>query len=226
MLSKITIKNKAFTIVETMVAIAIVGIMATISVSGYITFSRVQNLSNLAYDIAFTVREVESYAYFVRADYDSTNSKTFDTGYGIQFGKTSNDNKKFVVFNDNFIGASRVGDYKCNNTDTLALCEDGVEFVKRFKIGRNLSIKKFCVIDEAPNPDQFYCHDFTSSLGNTIPNSMRIVFKRPDIYKAYIRADVAGKTDYNFHRAEITLMSNFGEEKTVVVSKSGQIYVR
>jgi prepilin-type N-terminal cleavage/methylation domain-containing protein len=94
------LQNKGFTLVELLVAIAIFTVMTALLVFKYAGFSEGMTLTNLAYDVALTLREAQSYGINVQ---DSGNLTTgdkgqFNTMYGVNFNR-GNDTQ-FILYAD------------------------------------------------------------------------------------------------------------------------------
>ena len=87
---------KGFTIIELIVSIAIFAFMTALVMSKYGTFNQNTLLTNIAYDMAITVRTAQSYGLGVKSS-DST-LNVFSAPYGIHFDMAKND--KFILFAD------------------------------------------------------------------------------------------------------------------------------
>lgn len=73
--------RKGFTLVELLVSIAIFTVITTVAVFNHATFNSSVLLTNLAYEIALSVRQAQFYGIVVR----QTAAGAFDSGYGIHF---------------------------------------------------------------------------------------------------------------------------------------------
>ena len=89
-------KNKGFTIVELIVSIAIFAVMTALVVSRYGTFNQNTLLTNVAYDMALTIRTAQSYGLSVKSSDSAANS--FGSAYGVHFDMSKP--TKFVLFAD------------------------------------------------------------------------------------------------------------------------------
>lgn len=92
--------NKGFTLVELLVAIAIFTVMTALLVFKYAGFSEGMTLTNLAYDVALTLREAQSYGINVQ---DSGNLTTgdkgqFNTMYGVYYYQANF--RQFILYAD------------------------------------------------------------------------------------------------------------------------------
>jgi len=91
-------KNKGFTILELIVSIGIFAFMTALLLAKYGNFNQGVLLNNLAYDIALTIRNAQSYGLNVRSATRSSND--FLNPYGVHFDKTAGNNNKFIFFTD------------------------------------------------------------------------------------------------------------------------------
>jgi prepilin-type N-terminal cleavage/methylation domain-containing protein len=216
--------RKGFTVLEMLVVLAISGIIATISISGLLSFYRQARLVDTAFEIASVIREVQSYAYFVKAKQALPDDDTFRVGYGVQFGSEDIGKSGFVSFEDHFLSGQNNGDYKCNESDTLSGCinfanNSTTEFIKKYTLSKGVYIKSFCA-QSANTPMQNYCRNFSSDSSQI--NRLSIVFVRPNPASAHIKTNL----EDTFSEAKIELTTNSGNTSTVVITNSGQIYVQ
>lgn len=93
---KIKKEQKGFTIIELLISIGIFAIMTGLLLAKYGTFNQSVLLTNLAYDVALTLRSAQSYGLNVRSA--SATSDAFDYPYGVHFIKGASE---FVFFSDN-----------------------------------------------------------------------------------------------------------------------------
>ncbi len=87
-----TIKHKkGFTLLELLVSISIFAFMTTLLVAKYGTFNQGILLKNLAYDVALTIRNAQSYGLNVRSapTADARYSGEFNLPYGVYFNMSS-----------------------------------------------------------------------------------------------------------------------------------------
>lgn len=214
--------KKGFTVPELLVVLAISGLIATISISGLVNFSRQNRLADTAYEVASVIREVQSYAYFVKA---GGVGNSFDTGYGIQFGTDAggdaNGGKSFVSFGDLFLSGQRKGDYVCNSGDTLSTCSavanaEG-EFIRKYTLAKGVYFESMCVTGATER-----CYSFLTNTGDLA--RLSIVFLRPNPASASIHADGYGPNTFGT-RATVRFRTPDGAARNLVISASGQIYV-
>lgn len=97
---KNNLKNKqGFTLVELMVSVAIFALMTSFLLAKYGKFNQSVLLTNLAYDVALTIRNAQSYGLNVRSVSAPGVAENFDTAYGVNFDMSRS--TSFVFFSDN-----------------------------------------------------------------------------------------------------------------------------
>jgi len=137
-----------FTLVELLVSIGIFTLITTVSVFNYSTFNASVALTNLAYEVALSVRQAQFYGITVK---QSASSGGFDSGYGVHF-TTAN---AYTLFED------RDRDHIYDTTPEEAL--------ETYSIQKGNTISRICVVSTSvdcsptsldlsfvrPNPDTF-----------------------------------------------------------------------
>lgn len=198
--------KKGFTLVELLVAIAIFTVMTSILVVKYGGFSEGMTLTNLAYDIALTLREAQSYGINVSDEGNLTGSRgQFNTAYGVYFVKSSNNNlgvdTTFRLY----------GDYDARDTNGRVGYSGGVENIRVMTMKNGNKIESLCV----KNSEDGTCSPVLL---------VDIQFKRPDPSPVIYGSTVTtARSKYN--HAEIGVVSPNGSRRKVVVRTSGQISV-
>ena len=208
MIKKLFYKNKGFTLVELMVSLAIFAFMTAFLVAKYGTFNQGILLTNLAYEVALTIRNAQSYGLNVKSRPVSesgsviTNYSTdFGYPYGVHFATGAGNDTKMIFFVD----IDRDGLYD----STTGILEPISESLSTYNIKRGSYISAICV----PPGNSNNCN-------NTI-DILDVTFKRPDP-NAIIKSSL-GNQDHN--RAEITIRSTDGGTRKVIVRRTGQISV-
>lgn len=198
MINKIKQLNKGFTVLELVVSIAIFAIMSALLLARYGNFNQGILLDNLAYDIALTIRNAQSYGLNVRSS--SRTANLFDKPYGVHFD--INNPTNFIFFVD----TAGYGVYNPN----IDLDNDGNpdQILSKTTITRGSKISQICV---------------NGCTGGTPVTSVDITFKRPDP-NAIIKMN--GRTDIYNSDTDITVMSADGSTiKRVKVRSTGQVTV-
>lgn len=199
--------NKGFTLVELLVTIAIFTLMTGFIAVKYGNFSKSMVINNLAYDIALTLREAQSYGVSVadvKSLSDTTTTSRFDRSYGVHFDTATP--KVFTLFVDSLGGAGNVGDGKFQ----------ALEAIRTFTISGNNTVYALCH-DAA-------CVINVGTAGALAGTYADVMFKRPNpnpvitsgVYPA------AGAVNY----LEIRIKnSDDSIRKKIVIRSSGQISI-
>jgi prepilin-type N-terminal cleavage/methylation domain-containing protein len=88
-------KIKGFTLVELVISVAIFAGMTALLLAKYGTFNQGILLTNMAYDVALTIRNAQSYGLNVKSAARDQNQ--FGYPYGVHFAMNS---ETFIFFND------------------------------------------------------------------------------------------------------------------------------
>lgn len=193
--------NKGFTLIELLVAIAIFTVMTSILVVKYGGFSEGMTLTNLAYDIALTLREAQSYGINSSDAGSLTGSPgQFNTAYGVYFN--TGNKTRFTLY----------GDYDAADTGGRVGYSGGAESIRAMTMKQGNKIDFLCV------------RQGSGSCAINI-NIVDIQFKRPDPSPVIYAGTNATSLTKNWDYAEIRIVSPNGSYRKVVVRTSGQISV-
>ncbi|HUD04165.1 MAG TPA: prepilin-type N-terminal cleavage/methylation domain-containing protein [Candidatus Paceibacterota bacterium] len=92
-------KNRGFTLIELLVVISIFIIITSIAVFSNSQFNSSVILSNLAYEVALSVREAQNYGISVHsASSGCSNEGCLNSSYGVDFN--TNNNMQYILFNN------------------------------------------------------------------------------------------------------------------------------
>lgn len=201
-------KSSGFSVLELVISIAIFIIVTTVVLVGQHRFGGNILITNLAYDVALSVRQAQVYGISVRQNLPGD----FQKRYGIHFSGTDY-YVLFVDLNDDGYYDVLAG----NSSGCIVNPPQGhsPECVSVYKIQRGNFISRFC-------GGTLNCTD--SGDQNRI-DSMDIVFRRPDP-EAKIVTFKVGAVVSNPEEASITVSSPQGLLKTINVLASGQISVQ
>lgn len=188
--------SKAFTLVELLVTLTIFSIMTGVVLVNQEKFNNTIFLSNLAHDIALTLRQAQSYGVNVR----ESSSGFFDSSYGVSFDKGQSNNKNFILFYD------LDSNHKYPENE-FGSCTEGSECVERYAIKSGNYISSICA--GTGEGEDCISTDY-----------LNISFKRPNP-DAIIYSNEAVNLSY----AKITVSASNGNTKSIIVRKTGQIYV-
>lgn len=191
------IQHTGFTLVEMIAVLAIFSIMTSIVLFNYNKFTSDTVLTNMAYEVALSVREAQIYGVSVRNP-DGVSGEDFSKPYGIHFPKVTGGSSSYFLFAD--------AESTPNGTYAGSTCTPGSgECVQAYTLQRNVKIT-----DMRAGPD--------CSEPLTNGQSLSVSFRRPNPEPLF-----NGAKDKTF--AEITLTAPDGATRYVVVSNNGQIYV-
>jgi prepilin-type N-terminal cleavage/methylation domain-containing protein len=210
-------RNGAFTLVEMLVAMSIFVIISFVVISNTSSFNGSILLTNLAYDIALTVQQAQSYGINVREF--QTDSNNFEVGYGVHFmlGADAGDNNEssqtsFILFADHFIPNNNFGNKLYDKASSPT------EFIQRYLIGSGNKIDQICDYDLSNN-----C---LTSIGGKSITGVDITFQRP-----YPDANVKlylsdGSKISTLNALGIKVKSVVGISKEIRIESTGQISVK
>lgn len=194
-------KNEGFTLVEMIVTLAIFALITSIMLARYKDFNGGIILTNLAYEIAITLRQAQVYGLSVRGS-----GAIFTSAYGIHIAwPTSN---KFVLFVD----ADPIKDNKYTSSS---------EDVEIYTTSRGNTIDDFCATQTQVGG--------TVECGKTLGITfLDVMFLRPNpeaIFKTDKNDDPGENVTYR--SASITVKSpTTGRTKTITIQSTGQISVQ
>lgn len=172
--------NRAFTLIELVVCIAIFAMMTALVIAKYGTFNQSVLLTDLAYDTAITVRTAQTYGLSVQQQ-----GSSFQYPYGVDFcasscntvGSVTPANNLLVLFADTNINGNTIGDGVYDNNDI----EESMYTITRGAViagfclnsngcsgsyGTDGVITRLDVTFKRPNPDAIICVNGNTSLCN------------------------------------------------------------
>lgn len=192
--------KRGFTLVELMVTVGIFVFMTALVLGRYNLFNSNTLLTNLAYDIALTIRQAQTYGLSVRSS-DSL-SAYFNSPYGVDFRKV--EPSKFTFFSDGNVQHSSDNTYDGTGST-------GDVVINAYNLKQGSKVTGLCA----------------GTINNCVTvNVLDVTFRRPDptalIYAG--EQGVWGSSPYSY--AEITVSSGDGSSSRVIkVNQSGQISV-
>lgn len=195
------VPSRGFTLIELAVTVSIFIIMTALVVYRYGTFSQGTLLTNLAYDVALSIRTAQTYGLSVKGT-DPAAGQNFTGAYGVHFDSTTGngctpqsttDATKFIIFTD----ADKNGVYDCAEAVASTYNVKQGAKISSICVGTGQS----CTISPAPVID--------------------ISFRRPDPAAIICHLNICTYT-----YAQITVQSGDGSSaRTVTVRNNGQISV-
>lgn len=193
-------QTQAFTLIELLVSISIFAIMTALVVVKYGNFNDSVLMTNLAYDVALSVRTAQTYGLSVKNM--ETGASQFSYGYGVHFDTDS--------------AIDPVSNNPKNQTIILFVDEDDD---KKYDEGTDNVVSMYTVKRGAFVSG--VCAGTVCTAGSGI---LDISFKRPDP-KAVICLGLGSCTSPASY-AEITLSAADGGTRAVTVRDNGQIAVK
>ncbi len=191
---------------ELMVVIALFTIITVAALMNHARFGESILATNLAYDIALSFREAQSYGIAVREP--SSDAGTFSFPYGLHFSGGDS----FVFF------ADRNGNRRYEGNDAPG--------AKVYRFERGSRIESLCGAPEdgAPEFRRFDVEGKVISGGGI--SYLDITFKRP-VPDAVFVTDLNNAGTPRYASGRITIVSPKGRERrTVEVFQTGQISIR
>jgi prepilin-type N-terminal cleavage/methylation domain-containing protein len=191
------LKSKGFTLVELMVSVGIFVFMTALVVAKYGNFNQSVLLTDLAYDVALTIRTAQTYGLSVGRAYDTGSDTSFQYYYGVHFDNSAGNNQNIILY---AVPVSTSG-----NPPTYD--QLGVVDIANYSIKRGAKILNACM-----GNDENDC--------STANGKVDIVFKRPDP-----TAVICSQASCNNVFVMIELQAVDGSTRAVMVYENGQIKV-
>jgi prepilin-type N-terminal cleavage/methylation domain-containing protein len=209
--------NRAFTLLEMMVCIAIIGILSAILIVSQSSFSKGNVLTDTTYTIALSVREAQSLGLSSRAFSGIPNA-----GYGVHFGDST---KYYDQFADIVPAApGSQGNANCPGHASAAGLPDSrpgdcyetniSEQFKRYSLSQGYTITKICGSTNGGTSWSF-C---TAPAQN---HTLDILYERPNT-QAVITFDNASAA---YTAAAVDLQSPQGGLRCVIATQLGEVLV-
>jgi type II secretory pathway pseudopilin PulG len=192
---------------ELLTVIAIVGILTTMVLGNYNAFGGQIILRTLAYDMALSLREAQTYGVSVRRSEVSA----FSSGYGIHYDTTQKNT--YTLYTDAYVQSNSVSSVAGPGGGD-GLFRDPREEVRVFRFQNGYGIKQICVTTTSET-----C--YPAGIGAEL-HTLDILFKRPEP-DAQIRLD---DTPAPIRNARIELVSPRGNTRSVLIEITGQISVQ
>ena len=221
-------KKAGFTLVELIVTVAIFVFMTALVVAKYGSFNDGTLLTSMAYDIALTLRDAQSYGLNVQGYTPPTGSQSFSYPYGMHFQSASLYNNEMILFADSYPQNQTTGVYGdgiCTDASGMT-CQSGTTegdtIVTTYTLARGGLIKCLYVSNTPPLASTDPCQ--TSDSGSNVV-VVDITFKRPDpnaIIKAYVDGSIQ-KFAYAVIQVE---NASKNSTRSIVVNETGEIAVQ
>lgn len=198
--------NKAFTIVEVVISIAIVTILMTTAVLNYYTFNDNLALSSAGQEMAISVRQAQSYGLNVRES--ARYSGIFNYAYGIYFNPIDSPSDYYIFIDANANGLYEPGN-GCGSVST--------ECIERITVRHRVIITDIC----KDISTSVLCQSASGARG------VHVTFLRPNPDAIINFTNPAGSINYaNQVDARIQLQSPRGRNMSVDIYITGQVSVQ
>ncbi|MSU55594.1 MAG: prepilin-type N-terminal cleavage/methylation domain-containing protein [Candidatus Taylorbacteria bacterium] len=216
-----TSKSAGFTLIELLTTIAIFTVITSIVFLNQKRFGNNILVSNLAYDVALSIRQAQVYGISVKRTSQAVVSTGFEKSYGVHFALS----KAFVLFvdlnDDGLYDTSSDDGNKCLTAQTIpALPSDHYpECISVLSIDLGNFISDFCGLNNLATE--------CSGSSPSVISSLDILFHRPYPEPSRIvGTKVSGGGTSIYSSANITVSTPERVTKTVNVSPTGQISVQ
>jgi len=199
-----------FTLIELLVVIAIFGLLTTVIFARQSQFSGSTLLTNVAYQIALTLRQAQVYGLSVR----EFSSDKFNYPYGVHFDKASGSNTSIIFFVDSEAEFPVSSDYdpQMPSAAVSGTCgASGNPCLDLLTITRGNYVYDVCAVPSGGST----C---------TSADELDVSFVRPDPEARIVSITGGVPTGGNI-RGCITLGSTQGAFRYVIVTNTGQISV-
>ncbi len=205
--------SAGFTLIELLVVVAIIGALSSVVISGQGNFNKSLLLTNVAYDLALTLRSVQTYGLGSRVVGATSGSQ--NAGHGMQFLASSP--TTFAQFVDLYPAVPT-----SSNPETRPgnkLYDSPTELVMTHTLQNSVTVKNFC----AQSSGIWACAYPSGSVGTGTLTALDIVFSRPNSDPA-IR--INSNEALSATEACITLTSPQGGDSFISVTPAGQIHTK
>jgi prepilin-type N-terminal cleavage/methylation domain-containing protein len=198
-------RNRAFSLIELMVVIAIFAIISGVIMFNYGRFSSNMIVTNLAYEAALAVRQAQVYGISVKK---TTEGAKFDASYGVWFSES--DKQNFYLFSD------KDGDKMYDKP--LIVGDPDLELEESFGFNGSNIIKNFCVTNSVGTRT---CSSVSSEL-----QYLSIIFTRPDPEAKIYAFNSASNRSGPYSKAEIMFTMARGDKiARMTVTNTGQMSI-
>lgn len=202
-------RTRGLTLVEMMVVISIFAIFSTIVLVKYNQFNNGILLTDLAYEVALTIRQAQVYGVATRQTTPQGGSLSgYDVAYGARFEKDINNEFYFYV-------DAGTKNNQCDGSS----CSSSAERIETLTLRSNYRIANFCA--QLASNGQTEC--MNSGPEPSRISTLDITFLRPNP-TAIIKTNHSG---YTYKAASTTITTADGlNSRTVTVQQTGQITVQ
>ncbi len=205
--------NRAFTIMEMLVVIAIFGILTAVVMFQYGKFNSHTIMVNTAYEVATTIQQAQVFSLGHKSQIGSDNLKN---RYGAYFD-LSKSLKEFIFFIDYGVDEDDPANGICEGVDgsgSCFSCVPGDECIEKFRLTRDIFFDQICVsLNNDPIDGNEQC---VTSL-----DAATVTFQRPNPDAIVVNPE----NEDAFNSIGIILSNSFNNRMAVIVRSTGQISV-
>lgn len=195
-----------------LIVVALFTIITAFALMNHARFGESILATNLAYDIALSFREAQSYGLSVRES--APLSGSFDLGYGVHFAA----NDSFVFFADR----NNNRQYDGVHVESGCVAGDSSECLKVYRLERGNTLASFSGVLAASGALDYY--NFLGSEGTI--SFLDVLFKRPRP-DAFVRTNLNAQNEERYRSARVMIISpRARESRTVEVFQTGQISIK
>ncbi|MDO8619989.1 MAG: type II secretion system protein [bacterium] len=224
--------RRGFALVELLIAVALFGIISSFVLIAYNRVSGQLFLTTLAYEIALSFREAQSYGVSVHQFQTTGQTQTFDVGYGLHFDAGSANTYVLFADKDGVEGDARFnGGFgtSYNATGCLSLAE----CLTVSLLERGNTISKFCGVlplgdggrDVSDSGKNEQCNVNSLPASNPEIAFLDVTFLRPNP-DAIITTDMTVSLGQKYKAARVYIVSPTGEKRVIEVAGTGQISLK
>ncbi|MES2314759.1 MAG: type II secretion system protein [Patescibacteria group bacterium] len=196
--------NRAFTLIELIISIAIFAAMTALVIAKYGSFNQGTIITNMAYDMALTIRTAQTYGLSVKSTTAGTDN--FSSAYGVHFEYDTP--TQFIFFADT--NSSEHHDHIYDS--------DSGEAVTTYAVTQGALITSICLASQLSDCTD----DGSGAIVLDSGDRLDITYKRPNPNASFYYRGESVPQPIAF----ITLTSSDGSNSQVVyVRKNGQISV-
>ncbi|KKW10789.1 MAG: hypothetical protein UY50_C0026G0016 [Parcubacteria group bacterium GW2011_GWA2_49_9] len=221
--------KRGFALIELLIAVVLFGIISTFVILAYNRVSGQLFLSTLAYELALSFRQAQSYGVSVHQFQGD-----FDVGYGLHFDSDSQAKTTYAMFADEGeIDGIFNGGFG-SAYDASGCLANNVECISVFKLEKGNTIYKFCGVlptgdggrDVADTDKNEECNIASTPPDGGNPNIafLDVTFLRPNP-DAIIRTNRSADGQL-YTSARVYVQSPTGEKRVVEVVSTGQISIK
>lgn len=210
--------QKGFTILEMLMVLAIFTVITAVVIFNYSEFNSKTILSNMAYEVALSVRQAQVYSLGVRGQ---ANLDNFNTRYGIHINTGIND-KSLIFFVDKDDAGEPDNACDAGNSASCITCSGNTECLEKINLTRDVTVARICTSTDVTVPPVDATSGFCVDGEDSTHEELTLLFKRPNP-DAIVTVGTESLTDVS---TGIVLKTSYGNQRAVIISPTGQITVQ